>query len=59
MFLAYLQLLETSSKVSPSVADKVGLELPFNFHFLIKIKNPNIWRITSLLVLIFYIKPKR
>lgn len=38
MSLAHLQLLETASKVGPSVADKAGLELPFNFHFLI-IKN--------------------
>lgn len=35
MSLAHLQLLEMASKVGPSVADKVGLELPFNFHFLI------------------------
>lgn len=38
MSLAHLQLLEMASKVGPSVADKAGLELPFNFHFLI-IKN--------------------
>lgn len=38
MSLAHLQLLEMASKVGLSVADKAGLELPFNFHFLI-IKN--------------------
>lgn len=38
MSLAHLQLLEMASKVGPSMADKAGLELPFNFHFLI-IKN--------------------
>jgi len=35
MSLAQLQLLETASKVGPSVADKAGLAVPFNFHFLI------------------------
>lgn len=57
MSLAHLQLLEMASKVGPSVADKAGLELPFNFHFLI-IKKINIWRITSLLVLICISKTK-
>lgn len=35
MSLAHLQLLEMASKVGPSVADKPGLELPFNSHLLI------------------------
>lgn len=38
MSSAHFQLLEMASKVGPRVADKAGLELLFNFPFLI-IKN--------------------
>lgn len=57
MSLAHLQLLEMASKGGPRVADKAGLELLFNFPFLI-IKNQYMG-ITSLLVSILYIKTKR
>lgn len=59
MSLAHLQLLETASKVSPSAADKAGLELPFNFYFLIV--KQQYMKITSFLFFffIFYIKTKR
>lgn len=57
MSLAHLQLLETASKVNPSVADKAGLELPFNFHFLI-IKQQYMKGYKLLVFLFFISKPK-